>query len=138
MTLRSLVHAATVQLHRQLSLKELSSHAKSLAAAEHIITIIREYWDADFAFFDPILGVSLFCGPSPPHKLEFHTAFQTAWMFVTEVLLRERMLGQHADMSHNDTVQGQLDAVVSALKRLAVLFPVVGECACPISCQLLS
>jgi hypothetical protein len=58
MTLRSLVHAATVQLHRQLSLKELSSHAKSLAAAEHIITIIREYWDADFAYFDPILGVS--------------------------------------------------------------------------------
>ena len=59
MTLRSLVHASTVQLHRQLSLKELSSHAKSLAAAEHIITIIRECWDADFAYFDPILGVSL-------------------------------------------------------------------------------
>lgn len=58
MTLRTLVHAAMVQLHRQLSLKELSSHAKSLTAAEHVITIIREHWDADFAYFDPMLGVS--------------------------------------------------------------------------------
>lgn len=47
-------------------------------------------------------------------------------MFVAEVLLRERMLGQHADVVHNDAVEGQLDTVVSAMKRLGALFPVVG------------
>lgn len=52
-------------------------------------------------------------------------------MFVTEVLLRERMLGQHADITQNDTVKEQLDTVISAMKRLAALFPVVGESGQP-------
>jgi len=40
------------------------------------------------------------------------------------------MLGQHADIAHNDTVKATR-TVISAMKRLAALFPVVGESGKP-------
>lgn len=54
----TLAHTSMIQLHRSSSSDDAVSFEKCARAARSCILIIKQLADQDFAFLDPIIGVS--------------------------------------------------------------------------------
>lgn len=54
----TLAHVAAVQLHHPFAQKEAASHDKCVDAARAVTGVIRQLAEPDYAFLDPIVGVS--------------------------------------------------------------------------------
>ena len=120
----TLAYAAVIQLHHPQAQKDARAHAACILAASRAMRIVRALVsDPDserriskrFAFLDPVIG--------------------TCWMCVADVLLRERGWGGNMEAARIGTTFGdavsdvygvneELEVIVSALKRLSVVFPV--------------
>ena len=122
----TLAYAALIQLHHPQAQKDARAHAECVRAASRAMCIARALSsDPDtncekriatrFALIDPVIG--------------------TCWMCVADVLLRERGWGGNMEGAKNGSTLGdtvpevfgvneELEAIVGALKKLSVVFPV--------------
>ena len=57
--IHTLTHVAKIQLQHTVALKEIGSHKKCLAAARAVTAIVRQLSEFDYAYLDPIVGVSV-------------------------------------------------------------------------------
>ncbi len=121
----TLAHTSMIQLHRSFASDDAVSFEKCSRAARSCIIIIKQMADQDFAFLDPIIGVSFVYLSKRFFNI---SSRKPCWSIVGDFLIQE-MDSIESTWPFMDTgdVRNDLGTVFYALTCLGPRFPLVGE-----------
>lgn len=128
--MQTLIHAATIHLHRDALETQSQSYQKCVWAANAMTSMIRAMADNDYDLLCPIIAVRCFASVGA-RGLELglmRDHIQTCWRSAAEVYLRIRTSSQGQPLSTTtDLIEQELDTLIAALQRLSLAFPIAGE-----------
>ncbi len=121
----TLAHTSMIQLHRSFASDDVVSFEKCARAARSCIIIIKQLADQDFAFLDPIIGVSFVY----LSKFFFDfSSWKPCWSIVGDFLIQEMdSIESTWPFMSTDDVRNDLGTVFYALTCLSPRFPLVGK-----------
>ncbi|KAJ2985092.1 hypothetical protein NUW54_g10267 [Trametes sanguinea] len=106
--MQTLIHAASIHLHRDALETEPQSYQKCLWAANAMTSLIRSLQDNDYDLLCPIIA--------------------TCWRSAAEVYMRILAMsqGQTALASTAELIEQEIDTLIAAMQRLSCVFPIAG------------
>ncbi|KAH9857547.1 hypothetical protein C2E23DRAFT_719457 [Lenzites betulinus] len=105
--MQTLIHAATIHLHRDALEIESQSYQKCVWASNAMTSMIRTMADSDYDLLCPTIA--------------------TCWRSAAEVYLRIRAFSQGQTLTTTaELIEQELDTLVAALQRLSLVFPIAG------------
>ncbi|KAI0831646.1 hypothetical protein BC628DRAFT_1311331 [Trametes gibbosa] len=105
--MQTLIHAATIHLHRDALEMQSQSYQKCVWASNAMTSMIRSMADSDYDLLCPTIA--------------------TCWRSAAEVYLRIRSSSQGQPLTTTtELIEQELDTLVAALQRLSLVFPIAG------------
>ncbi|KAH8100230.1 fungal-specific transcription factor domain-containing protein [Cristinia sonorae] len=105
--IHTLIYASTLNLHRTLAQTSPVSYEKCWHAANNITTLVRELSEGDYVFVDAIVSSAWHCA---------------ADVFIKTLVPPTCTTNQNA----NEIAEQQTDVLLTAMNRLARIFPIAG------------